>query len=299
MRNKLLIILFAFLFANTAFAKETINVYTKFSNGSPPGRILFDLLNRMNEIDEKYEYKFSTLPGGEGETAIARVFKDPGKVLLYAANAEFTFFREKITEYDKKKDFIFIQSIQSAPYSLIVPKIHNISSLDQLIDKIKNKPNAFYANLSASNATNILTERFIEKYGLGNNLKPINYSNLVDVGRGTIDGEFDFFIFEPSTIPSSSFDVLFVTSKERNPFFPETKSITELGLDNLYFETLTFFATNSKNRELAERVEKLAVRVCENENFKNLLSKNNRVSKCMGSQKTEQFLLKEYNHFRY
>lgn len=279
-----LIALCMILFANVATAKETIHVFSKFAVTSPPGRILLDIVQRMNEKDTEYEYRFSSIPGAEGEAAIARAYAEPGKSLLYSTNSEFGMNRDLNAKgYDKGKDFTFIHSFQSVPFSLIVPKKHNIKSVQELVEFVRRKDKAFYVNYASSGPTSVITKRFISKYNFGDNLKGLSYTNLVDIAQSTVTGEYDFFFIDPVSVPTTMYDVIFVTSKQRYPLLPNIPAIGELGLDDLYFETLTFLATTNRNTELARHVETVAAKVCADPNLHDLLNKNQRVARCMGS----------------
>ena len=62
--------------AQTSVGKPTVPVYTKFSIGGEPGRMIFDLVRRMNELDTTRDYRFAHMPGAGGEIALGRAVID-------------------------------------------------------------------------------------------------------------------------------------------------------------------------------------------------------------------------------
>jgi hypothetical protein len=80
--------------AQTSIGKPTVPVYTKFSIGGENGRMIFDLVRRMNELDTTRDYRFAHMPGAGGEIALGRAVIDAraGKeVLIFESNPPFTF----------------------------------------------------------------------------------------------------------------------------------------------------------------------------------------------------------------
>ena len=295
-----IILVFSLLFANIALAKEVIPVYTKFTLTNNGGRLVLDFTRIMSSLDDKYEYRYSVIPGAEGESAIARAYadmKDNRKVLLFTANAEFTLNRfNNARGYDKSKDFVYIQSVQSTIFSVMTPKRNGATSIEELISRIRgSKEKLFYGVSSASGIGINLTDRFIDQYGLRNNLKPLNFATVPDIAQSAIAGEYEFVIFDPTSLPEHEFNILMNASKERHPYYLNVPTATELGTKKMFVQTTTFLVTPNKNdKEFIDHVQNVAKKACQSEEMVNILIKYKRIPKCLSGDILKEYIDEEY-----
>jgi hypothetical protein len=300
---RVIIIMFGILMTSVVSAKETIPVYTKFTLTNSGGRLVLDFTRIMTALDDKYEYKYSVIPGAEGESAIARSYadaKDNRKVLLFTANAEFTLNRfNNARGYDKSKDFVFIQSVQSTIFSVMTPKRNGAKSIEELIARIKNSKEKLFYGVSSSSAIGIsLTDNFIKQYGIGDNLKPLNFATVPDIAQSAIAGEYEFVLFDPTSLPDQEFNILMTASRERHPYYLQVPTATEEGLKKLFVQTTSFLATPNKNdKEFIEHVKNVAKKACNSEEMVDLLIKYKRTPKCLSSDVLKDYLDEEYETY--
>jgi tripartite-type tricarboxylate transporter receptor subunit TctC len=291
------------MFANISYAKEVIPVYTKFTLTNAGGRLVLDFTRIMTALDDKYEYRYAAIPGAEGESAIARSYadmKDNRKVLLFTANAEFTLNRfNNARGYDKSKDFVYIQGVQSTIFAVMTPKNKGAKSLEELVSRVKNSKEKLFYGVSSSSGIGInLTERFIEQYGLANNLKPLNFATVPDIAQSAISGEYEFVIFDPTSLPEQEFNILMTASRERHPYYLQIPTATELGLKKMFIQTATFLATpNKEDKQFIDHVQTIAKKACQSEEMIDILIKYKRIPKCLSGDILKAYIDEEYETY--
>lgn len=284
----------------TANAKETINVYTKFSQSGVPFVILSQQIKLMNELDDRFEYKINNILGAEGESAILRAFTESknSKVLLYAAGSDFTLLENNVKNgYDKLKDFLFIHSLQSSDFFMLVPKKSGITTVEQLVHSIRKKDTVFVSLFATTKLTKILADNFLNQVGISEKVKYLNYVDLSHISLSLINNEFDFMFFDPFSISFSESNVLMVNSDRRSDYF-DVPTVTEMGYKDLIYNNMTFFATTRNNSELAIQVESIISKTCSDTKMLELLQKYKRTSFCKDSHTLTDLIAHDHERFK-
>jgi tripartite-type tricarboxylate transporter receptor subunit TctC len=287
--------------AQTSVGKPTVPVYTKFSVGGEPGRMIFDLIRRMNELDTTREYRFAHMPGAGGEIALGRAVIDAraGKeVLIFESNPPFTFDIDKplpnsAVKYDKLTDFKFVIGHGLTEFAIMSPSIHKITSVDQLVKTIReSKTPQFYADYVDSKPTTVLTQAFIAHYGLKDKMKPLTFSNPTDTEHGAVVGEYILSIAQPGSFGSNS-NILAMTGTKRSRPWANVPTVKEVGLPELEYISQTFFAVPKENEKFGKEVAVLIKKICDMPDYVDLWHKFNRELDCVSSEEVERRLSTE------
>jgi tripartite-type tricarboxylate transporter receptor subunit TctC len=295
----LLALIFSLVIA-TANAKETINIYTKFSHSGVPIVILSQQVKLMNELDTRFGYKINSILGAEGESAIARTFVESknSKVLLYAAGSDFTVLENKLKNgYDKFKDFLFLHSLQSSDFFLLVPKKSGITTVKQLVDNLRQKDTIFVSLFATTKLSKTLADNFLSQLNLTNNVRYLNFADLSHISLSLVNNEFDFMFFDAFSLSFAEANILMVNSDKRSNYFDVPTAI-EMKYENLMYNNITFFATTKNNHELASHTESIISKTCSDHRMLELLQKYKRVSFCKDSRNLTDLIEKDYERFK-
>jgi tripartite-type tricarboxylate transporter receptor subunit TctC len=297
--------------AQTSVGKPTVPVYTKFSIGGEPGRMIFDLVRRMNEMDPTRDYRFAHMPGAGGEIALGRAVIDAraGKeVLIFESNPPFTFDLDKplpnsAVKYDKLTDFKFVLGHGLTEFAVMSPTVHGIKSVDQLVKFIReSKTPQFYADYVDSKPTTVLTQAFIAHYGLQDKMKPITYSNPTDTEHGAVVGEYIINIAQPGSFGSNS-NILAMTGTKRSRPWANVPTVKEVGLPELEYISQTFFAVPKENEEFGKKMAVMIQKICDMPDYVDMWHKFNRELDCVPAEEvarrleTERKMIGTYSSF--
>ena len=87
---RLLYIIAAVLFTVSAQAQTKIDVISRIANSNVSGQLAVQFLNKLNEMQTEYEFRFQTIPGSAGEGAYQRVLALNNNAILYGNQAFFS-----------------------------------------------------------------------------------------------------------------------------------------------------------------------------------------------------------------
>lgn len=287
--------------AQTSVGKPTVPVYTKFSISGENGRMIFDLVRRMNEMDPTREYRYAHMPGAGGEIALGRAVIDAraGKeVLIFESNPPFTFDVDKplpnnAVKYDKLTDFKFVIGQGLTEFAIMSPTIHGIKSVDQLVKTIRDsKEPQFYAEYVDTKPTTLLTQSFIARYGLQDKMKPITYSNPTSIEHGAVVGEYILSIAQPGSFGTNS-NILAMTGTKRSRPWANVPTVKEVGLPELEYISQTFFVVPKENEKFGKEMAVMIKKICEVPDYVELWHKFNRELDCVSAEEVDRRLATE------
>jgi tripartite-type tricarboxylate transporter receptor subunit TctC len=182
--------------------------------------------------------------GGAGGTIAAQLVskaKPDGHTLLFVTS---TFITSATTDlklsYDVIKDFTPVALLGSGPLLVVVNKDLGITTLQQLIDRAKAKPDALNFVSSGQGGINHLAgELFVQRTGA--KMTHIPYKGSAPATLDLISGQAEVFFATVPTIishvQSKAVRLLASTGTERSKLFPETPTVMESGVKDYAVST--------------------------------------------------------------
>jgi tripartite-type tricarboxylate transporter receptor subunit TctC len=285
------VLLFLFFSASTLLAqaqtnptkasnwpKQPIRIIVTFTPGGAP-----DILARV--LAENWQQSLGVpvlvenRPGYGGNIGADMVAKsDPdgytlliGTVGIHAINGA---LYEKMS-FDPVKDFTPISFLASTPNVLIVNKQSGITSVHELIELAKAKPNQLtFGSSGVGTSLHMSGELFKEMAGI--QIRHIPYKgraqSLPDLVSGRITMLFDNLSSSLPLIKAGEVQALGVTTLKRSPAAPEIPTLAEQGLPG--FEAVSWFslmAPANLSPAIQKRLNQMTRQALENPEVKNRL----------------------------
>ena len=285
------LLLFLFVSATTLLAQAQTNL-TKASNWpKQPIRIIVtftpggapDILARV--LAENWQQSLGVpvlvenRPGYGGNIGADMVAKSApdgytlliGTVGIHAINGA---LYEKMS-FDPVKDFTPISFLASTPNVLIVNKQSGITSVHELIELAKAKPNELtFGSSGVGTSLHMSGELFKEMAGI--QIRHIPYKgraqSLPDLVSGRITMLFDNLSSSLPLIKAGEVQALGVTTLKRSPAAPEIPTLAEQGLPG--FEAVSWFSLMAPANlppAIQKRLNQMTRQALENPEVKNRL----------------------------
>ncbi len=232
--------------AKSAWPKQAIRIIVTFTPGGAP-----DILARV--LAENWQQSLGVpvlvenRPGYGGNIGAELVAKSEpdgytlliGTVGIHAINGA---LYEKLS-FDPVKDFTPISFLASTPNVLIVGKQLGVSSLNELIELAKAKPNQLtFGSSGVGTSLHMSGELFKELAGV--QIRHIPYKgraqSLPDLVSGRISMLFDNLSSSLPLIKAGEVQALGVTTLKRSHAAPEIPTLAEQGLTG--FEAVSWFS---------------------------------------------------------
>jgi tripartite-type tricarboxylate transporter receptor subunit TctC len=199
------------------------------------GKLLQDKLGQPVVIDNR--------GGAGGAIAAAQVAqaKPDGYTLLFITS---TFVTVAATDrklpYDVVRDFTPIAMLGRGPLLLVVNKNLAITSVAQLVDAAKKKPDAFnYVSAGPGSINHLSGELFVQRTGA--RMTHIPYKGSGPATMDLIGGQAQvFFATVPTILGQVKGDkvrLLATTARTRTKLFPDVPTVQESGVRNFHVET--------------------------------------------------------------
>jgi tripartite-type tricarboxylate transporter receptor subunit TctC len=165
--------------------------------------------------------------------------------------------------FDREKDFVTSIGIGKNHYAIMVNKDSDVKTLEQLITKIKSKPESFMAATLTSPGAIMLNEMFVKKFNL--NVKQINYKTPAEILLAVQNKEVDYTLF---TVPDmQQLRALAVSSAQRLETFPEAPTARELGFPEFETSSILLFSVPRDNGRFLTTFETDMMKVCKSPEF--------------------------------
>jgi tripartite-type tricarboxylate transporter receptor subunit TctC len=258
------------LFSSLAYAAETVNVYTRYSAGAVVAQNLTTILETLNKVQSKYEFRYSHVPGAEGETAnvssIERA-RAGTKLLWVGPVSTFTYSRleMKNRKWNEDEDFIFLNGMISGSVPALLVSKDFKGNLVDLINQIGKKDKVYFST-AISGITHIyLNKLFTKKYSFEDKFKTLNYGNIHDIGASVQRNESDYTIF--MTVDMPALKPLMVASEERLPEWPDVPTGKEMGFPEFTHSAISFFAVPKELKEFGEEIIPHLKKLCGDESL--------------------------------
>jgi tripartite-type tricarboxylate transporter receptor subunit TctC len=303
--TKFLIAFLFFVMPITSFARETIEVVSRFDAHITTAMLARELLSEVQRNNNKYEFRFTVVPGASGENADLRAIalSRAGQKVLVAGSAS-TWSRNSYVfpnTFNRNEDIIPIIGYGGTPFAIQVAPNSNINSLNDLLEYIRNKPEAFHATTTANSSSKFFALIFEKKFNL-NNVKQLSYRRSSDLIRAILNKEADFAIYN---IVDSQGALKFITisTKERLQEHLNVLTGIESGFPEFNFTTLSTISTTKENIELIRELGPYFKRACVSDSLSRVFEKFKINRYCYDRNQvknvidTELILLEEYKEF--
>jgi len=162
------------------------------------------------------------------------------------------------SQYDAFKDLDPIARIVSMPNALVVRNDLGVNNVKELIELLKKNPGKLSYGVTGIGANGHLTTAlFLHK--TQTDAMPVPYKGAAPLLAGLIGGQTDFTIDQltssVSNIKSGRIKLLAVSSATRSPYFPDTPTLKESGVEN--FNMGSWLALSAPKNTPAEIIRRL------------------------------------------
>ena len=269
----------AFAAGPDGYPGRPVTIVVPFAPGGATdiiARLLADELSRRWQASVIVENRPGA--GGAVGTEQAARAKPDGLTLLLGTQTALAVSPTLLPKlgYDVKRDFAPISLLASTPLVLLVSDASKVTSVAQLIARIKAKPGALAYGSSGNGTSQHLTaEMFLN--GINATALHVPYkgssASLADLAGGQIDMQFDNMATALAFSKSGKARALAVTSAERSPLAPELPTLAESGLPGFAAATwLGLLAPAGMSRGLVEYLNSEVVAVLSNAEVKSRLA---------------------------
>jgi len=216
------------LYTNAVYAAKQIDIYSMFSLGAAGTIIGYEVVNRLNAIQNEYEFRLVSLPGAAGDNAalkaiaLARTGQD---LLLWQGTSGYTFGKyvsANPNAYDRDNDLVPIASFAGTPFQLMVEPESDIKTVADLIGQFKKRDVVYFGSTSTNPATPFLNTIFLKS----NNLKAskdLNYTTPFDITKSVLGKESDYTIFTSADV--RGLKSLVISGSTRSKLFPNVPTM--------------------------------------------------------------------------
>lgn len=259
--------------AQAAFPERPIRLVVPFSQGTA-----LDIVARMMSEGLSQEFKSPVIvenrigaSGVIGTDAVAKAVPD-GYTLLFTSPAHyFNKHLYKSLPYDTVKDFTPITKISNALLVLVVSKDSPFSSLKQLIDHAKAKPDDLrYSSAGMGSTTQLSGALFNAMAGIKVDHVPYKggAQALTDVMGGHVSMTFTAVATALPHAKAGTLKPLGVTGLARSQSMPDVPTIAEAALPG--YELVSWsgaLAPSGTPSEIVEKLNAAMVKVAQNPEF--------------------------------
>lgn len=267
MSKVLYFVLSFFLLTSFASARENVDVISRYSPATAVSQIMFQIIKKLNDSQEKYTFRYVHVPGANGESAALTSLEQARsgkKILWFGAISTFTLSAEDKNIVAVRNwtmnDFTFISGVSTSNFAVLVDPKSGINNVQELVERLRKKDRVFSGNTVSTNSSPFLFRLFVEHYGLADKSTFIEYKNVGDVARATLQGELDFVVHNIADM--RTLKPILLANRERIAIMPEVPAAPEVNFDNFYVSTVSALAVPGRNEELVKDVSALVAKLC-------------------------------------
>jgi tripartite-type tricarboxylate transporter receptor subunit TctC len=287
-------------FAHAQGKKEIVEIYNDYSVASSAARILQETIVVMNRLDNKYEYRASSVSGGQGEAAIAAGMakvKAGSKILFYTGSTQFTFNRyikevQDVITYDKDRDFLFLHTLTSTQFAVLVNQNAPFNNVDDLVKYIRETKNpVFFGRTTSAGTASVLGNIFLDQYNLRDKLKIVQYPKIADLNFAMQNKEVDFTIFPPPEFTQAK--ALLTSGSSRSQFTPDAPTGKEIGFNEFSLQGMTIFYVAKEQAKFGEEIYPMLANLCGMKEVETIVANQKRNMLCMKRQEIDNYISNE------
>jgi len=304
MKN-LLIAMFLLLTTLPATSRQQVEMVSRFGPAATTGRFAIEYTKVLNEIQIKYDFRLTSLVGAAGEVADQRAIalaRSGINVLVYGSSSSLGFNRytDAANSFDRDKDLIPLQGVAGIPFAIQVPPDSKVNTLQELVDLIKSKPEAFHATTISSSTSKFFDNLFRHTYGISN-VRQLSYSGPPDINRGMLQSEADYTIYNYAD--AIGLKLIVISDDVRSSKFPNVPTGAEAGFPEFDFSTLSMISVPKERAEFGENVKKYLSEACKHSRMVELINKTSYNHNCISTDdiwkkvRGELQLIEKYKQF--
>lgn len=299
---KKLIVAISLLLSSATYAQEQVEVVTRFSAVSIVGQNIISLVGAMNETQNKYEFRFSSIPGAEGEAAYKSGFAKFGagsKIIFISSVSDFTF--GKLNNNAKREwsedDLTFVSGLFNSYPAVLVRNDSPFNTIEELVAHLRSKPEAYISSNVNARGNLYLGQVFKNHYKL-DNLTTLRYGPIPDIMASVVRGESDLTIFSINDMPSLK--PILIVSDKRSELFPDVPTTVEKGLPAMLVNSFSFITAPKQQTQLIADVRDIMAKLCKNDDFKKIiLTRRYEVSNmCIGEEQIRMRVNTEFERIK-
>jgi tripartite-type tricarboxylate transporter receptor subunit TctC len=223
--------------AQTFPQAKPITLVVPFAAGGGTDAIARDLAERLREKLGQ-PVVVENIGGGGGSIAATRIKSaaaDGHMLMLVTSTFITTAAVGRNLPYDVLTDFTPVALLGKGPLVVVVNKDIGITTLPQLLERLRGQPSRFnYVSSGAGSVTHLAGELFLQK--TGTQMTHIPYRGSGPAVQDLLGGSGQAFF---ATIPTilgqvqgKTVTLLAVTSKERSRLFPDTPTVASFGIQD-------------------------------------------------------------------
>lgn len=219
----------------------------------------------------------------------------PDGYTLYAASVSLPLnqYLQPKVQYNAYEDFTVLSGLTDSPFVLQASTAMGVSSMDELLEKMKEKPGAYTIGASGAGAMNhIAAESWLQAGELDALI--VQYQGGSQVRVGILSGELDLTFATLNeaqpVLADGKAKAIAITTAERVDALPDVPTIQEaMGLENfdMIFWT-ALLAPNGLSEERAEKIRNAMQKVGQDEDLRARLAKQGVILNVTDAQATRQ-----------
>ena len=300
---RVVLLFFAMIYSNIAFATKQIDIYSMFSPGAGGTIMGIDIVNRMNAAQNEYEFRLATVPGAAGDNAALRAIASARAgqdILIWQGTGSYTFGKYASANpnaYDRDNDLVPIASFVGTQFHIMVEPESEIKTLSELVNSFRNKDVVYFGSTTTNPITPFLNVIFLKS----NDLKPakeLNYTAPFDIAKSVLTKESNYTIFPPSDV--RGLKSIVSSGSTRSKSHPDVPTGKELGMSDFNFASTLLFAVPKEKQAFGVKFEKMLLQICQDPEFASTAEKIGYEVKCVpgeplkNSIRAESDLIKKY-----
>ena len=285
------------MFATPVLAQTKIEIVSRIANSNVSGQLATQFMNKLNESQSEYEFRFFTVPGSAGEGAYQRMLALKSNVILYGNQS---FFSNPKTNTNNRVDQIHFLTSHTVSYAAFMINPDNpVNTIDEFVTQMKS--GGFYAgSINSSGGGPVLTSIFLDKYKLEDKVKIVYYKNVPDRVRAVFIKEADFMINNPASAnvaEKGTLKIIAMSSPTRQLDYPTVPTGAELGFPEFNFGAYTSFAVLKSEKEMIAKIQPLFDKVCNDPSIKKQILDRKYVPVCIDNQAIQTMIADEKKMF--
>jgi tripartite-type tricarboxylate transporter receptor subunit TctC len=220
------------------YPNKPIRVLVGFAAGSGADIVTRHFAAKMQEAAGQ-PVVVENKPGANGNIAmgLAARAKPDGYTILFSSNSTIVagHLLYKDLGFDPQKDITPAGLFSETTFALVVPAQSPIASVDDLVKRMKAKPQAKFGY---ANQVSQVAAEYLKSVG-GFEAQPVSYRTGAEAIGDLTDGALDFVVidgtFGSGQVRAGKIKALAVTTSERHPSFPGAPTMQEAGWKDFDF----------------------------------------------------------------
>jgi tripartite-type tricarboxylate transporter receptor subunit TctC len=298
-------IIFGVVLTVPTLARETLEVISRFDSHITTSILAREIMSEVQKMQNKYEFRFTTVPGASGENADMRAItlSRTGRKVMVAGSSS-TWSRNSFVfkdTFNRREDIIPMIGYGGTPFAIQVSPTSNIHNMRDLLNHIRSKPEAFHATTTANAGSRFLALVFQKRFDLPN-IKQLSYRLNSELIRGVLNGESDFAVYN-IVDAHGALRFITVSTPERLPTHPDVETGIEAGFPEFNTTTLSTLSTTKENTIIIQELSHLIMAACKSDNINAMFEKLNINKYCFDTDAVNRIIdseisvLEEYKEF--